>query len=133
MVPYPGGGRLDWPSMETSRAGVLLHPTSLPGRHGVGDAGSEATRFLDWAAAAGFTVWQILPLGPTSAGDSPYSALSVFAMNPLFIAPESLAGPGLSLLPAAALDVVPGFPETRADVSAARAWREELLQRAWET
>jgi 4-alpha-glucanotransferase len=112
------------------RAGVLLHPTSLPGRHGIGDAGAEAVRFLDWAVAAGFTVWQVLPLGPTGQGNSPYSALSLFAGNPLLISPEGLVE--ASLLPAAALDVVPGFPEERVDFEEARAWKERLLRRAWE-
>ncbi|HEU4724832.1 MAG TPA: 4-alpha-glucanotransferase [Candidatus Eisenbacteria bacterium] len=112
------------------RAGILLHPTSLPGRHGVGDAGPEAIRFLDWAAAAGFSVWQILPLGPTGVGNSPYSALSVFAVGPLFVSPERLVESGL--LPASALEVVPGFPEDRVDFDAARVWKERLLRRAWE-
>ncbi len=113
------------------RAGVLLHPTSLPGRHGIGDAGPEAIRFLDWVAAAGFSVWQVLPLGPTGLGNSPYSALSVFAGGPLLISPERLAESGL--LPPAALEVVPGFPEDRADFEGARVWKERLLRRAWES
>lgn len=112
------------------RAGILLHPTSLPGRHGIGDAGPEAIRFLDWAAAAGFSVWQVLPLGPTGLGNSPYSAHSVFAGGPLLISPEGLAESGL--LPAAALEVVPGFPDDRVDFEAARAWKERLLRRAWD-
>jgi 4-alpha-glucanotransferase len=115
---------------QSTRAGILLHPTSLPGRHGLGDAGGEAIRFLDWAAAAGFSVWQVLPLGPTGVGNSPYSALSGFAGNPLFIAPESLVAMGL--LPASALEVVPGFAEDAADFDEARAWRELLLRRAWD-
>jgi len=67
-------------------AGVLLHPTSLPGRFGVGDLGSEAVRFLDWAAAAGCTVWQVLPLGPPNGG-APYSAFSTAAGNPSMKSP----------------------------------------------
>src|SRR5262245_22588603 len=116
--------------METSKAGVLLHPTSLPGPHGMGDAGPQAARFVAWMASAGFGVWQVLPLGPTGVGHSPYSALSVFAGNPLFVAPESLVEGGL--LPAAALEVVPGLPDERADFDGARAWRERLLRRAWD-
>ncbi|HYR69450.1 MAG TPA: 4-alpha-glucanotransferase, partial [Candidatus Dormibacteraeota bacterium] len=53
-------------------AGVLLHPTSLPGPYGIGDIGPRAIRFLDWAASAGLSVWQVLPLGPTGLGNSPY-------------------------------------------------------------
>ena len=63
-------------------SGVLLHPTSLPGPFGIGDLGPAADRFLDWAAAAGQTLWQILPIGPTGGG-SPYTCLSAFAGNPL--------------------------------------------------
>ncbi len=111
-------------------AGILLHPTSLPGRHGIGDAGPEAVRFLDWAKAAGFSVWQILPLGPTGLGNSPYSALSVFAGGPLLVSPERLVEAGL--LPSAALEIVPGFPEERVDFETARIWKERLLRRAWE-
>ncbi|HET9950780.1 MAG TPA: 4-alpha-glucanotransferase [Candidatus Eisenbacteria bacterium] len=118
-------------SDESRRAGILLHPTSLPGRHGLGDAGAEAIRFLDWAAEAGFSVWQVLPLGPTGVGNSPYSALSGFAGNPLFIAPESLVETGL--LPASALEVVPGFPGSAADFEGSRVWRGRLLRRAWES
>lgn len=66
-------------------AGLLLHPTSLPGPHGIGDLGPEAHRFLDFLAGAGVTLWQVLPLGPTGYGDSPYQCFSSFAGNPLLI------------------------------------------------
>ena len=66
-------------------AGVLLHPTSLPGPHGIGDFGPEAFRTLDVLAAAGVTLWQMLPLGPTGYGNSPYQCFSTFAGNPLLI------------------------------------------------
>ena len=74
-------------------SGILLHPTSLPGPFGVGDLGPEAEKFLDWAAAAGQTLWQILPIGPTGGG-SPYTSLSAFAGNPLWISPERLVEDG---------------------------------------
>lgn len=77
------------------RAGLLLHPTSLPGRYGVGDLGPVASAFLAWAADAGQSVWQVLPLGPTGMGDSPYGCLSAFAGNPLLVSPERLAEEGL--------------------------------------
>lgn len=69
-------------------AGVLLHPTSLPstgGIGGIGDLGPEAQRFVDWLQTAGLSLWQMLPLGPTGYGDSPYQCFSAFAGNPLLI------------------------------------------------
>src|SRR5688500_589031 len=76
-------------------SGILLHPTSLPGRFGVGDLGGEAYKFVDWLAAAGQTFWQIMPLGPTGYGDSPYSAFSAFAGNTNLVSPEKLVEEGL--------------------------------------
>ncbi|HMN10641.1 MAG TPA: 4-alpha-glucanotransferase [Gemmatimonadaceae bacterium] len=66
-------------------AGILLHPTSLPGAGGIGDLGPEAHRFLDFLVEAGMKLWQVLPLGPTGYGDSPYQCFSAFAGNPLLI------------------------------------------------
>jgi len=66
-------------------AGVLLHPTSLPSVHGIGDLGGEAHRFLDFMVESGLTIWQMLPLGPTGYGDSPYQCFSAFAGNPLLV------------------------------------------------
>src|SRR6266446_7176580 len=99
------------------RAGILLHPTSLPGRFGVGDFGPEADRFLEWAKSAGQSLWQVLPLHPTFSGDSPYGAASAFAGNPLLISPERLVEEGY--LPGSALDDVPRFPEGRVDFAGA--------------
>ncbi|KAB2962898.1 MAG: 4-alpha-glucanotransferase, partial [Thermoanaerobaculia bacterium] len=82
-------------SDQARTSGVLLHVTSLPGRFGCGDLGPGAERFLDLLAAAGQGLWQVLPLGPTSLGDSPYGALSTFAGNPLLVSPERLAEDGL--------------------------------------
>ncbi|CDH47161.1 MAG: 4-alpha-glucanotransferase [Candidatus Competibacteraceae bacterium] len=76
------------------RAGLLLHPTSLPGGYGNGDLGSDAYRFVEFLAACGFTVWQTLPLGPTHDDLSPYSAQSVHAGNPRLIALEPLVDAG---------------------------------------
>ncbi|MBD3167406.1 4-alpha-glucanotransferase [bacterium] len=76
------------------RAGLLLHPTSLPGQTGIGELGSEAYGVLDWIAQAGFTLWQVLPLGPTGYGDSPYQCFSAFAGNPYLISLERLVGWG---------------------------------------
>ena len=79
------------PSMTSPRvSGLLLHPTSLPGRYGIGDLGVEAHRFLEFLEQAGQRVWQVLPLGPTGYGDSPYQCFSAMAGNPLLVSPERL-------------------------------------------
>jgi 4-alpha-glucanotransferase len=111
-------------------AGLLLHSTSLPGRFGVGDLGPEADRFLEWARAAGATVWQVLPLNPPGPGESPYAGLSAFAGNPLLISPERLAEEGL--LPSAALASAPAFPEERFEVPGVRRWKDAVLRQSWE-
>src|SRR5947209_3923006 len=72
-------------------SGILLHPTSLPSRGGIGDFGPAAYEFLDFLVASGQSLWQVLPLGPTGIGNSPYSATSAFAGNPLCISLERLA------------------------------------------
>ena len=79
--------------MRTS--GILMHISSLPSRYGIGTLGSEAYRFVDFLAKAGQTYWQILPLGPTGYGDSPYSSSSTFAGNPYFIDLVMLRDAGL--------------------------------------
>ncbi len=75
-------------------AGILLHPTSLPGKFGIGDLGSEAYKFVDFLIEAGQKLWQVFPLGPTGYGDSPYQCFSAFAGNPLLISPEKLKEDG---------------------------------------
>src|SRR5678816_3325409 len=79
----------------TRAAGILLHPTSLPGPNGIGELGDEAHRFLDFLATTGITIWQVLPLGPTGYGDSPYQCFSAFAGNPLLISLDRLIDDGL--------------------------------------
>jgi 4-alpha-glucanotransferase len=76
-------------------SGILLHPTSLPSRGGIGDLGPAAYEFVDWLAAAKQTLWQILPLQPAGCGNSPYSCTSAFAGNVLLISLERLADRGL--------------------------------------
>jgi 4-alpha-glucanotransferase len=76
--------------LEQRRAGILLHPTSLPGSVGNGDLGADAHRFVDFLAQAGFSVWQMLPLGPTHHDGSPYHALSLHAGNPILISLDRL-------------------------------------------
>lgn len=76
------------------RAGVLLHPTSLPGKRDQGDLGEDARRFVDFLQAAGMTVWQMLPLGPTHADRSPYQCLSVHAGNTMLVSLDDLVEKG---------------------------------------
>src|SRR5512143_2592185 len=94
-------------------AGVLLHPTSLPGLDGIGDVGPQAYRWIDWLAATGSTLWQILPLGPTGYGDSPYQCFSAFAGNPYLVSPELLIENGL--LKSEDLADMPKFSENSVD------------------
>src|SRR6266567_797300 len=75
-------------------AGILLHPTSLPSRGGIGDFGPAAYQFADFLTSARQGVWQVLPLGPLGYGNSPYSSTSAFAGNPLLISLERLAEHG---------------------------------------
>ena len=80
---------------DTRASGLLLHVTSLPGRYGIGDLGPQAHEFVARVAAAGQRYWQMLPVGPAGAGNSPYSSLSTFAGNPLMISPDLLFDQGL--------------------------------------
>ena len=84
-------------------SGVLLHITSLPGTPGIGTLGKEAYKFVDWLKEAHQSLWQILPLGPTGYGDSPYASFSTFAGNPLLIDLDNLAERGW----AKAEDIIP--------------------------
>jgi 4-alpha-glucanotransferase len=115
--------------MKTSRqAGILLHPTSLPGPFGIGDLGPQAYAWVDFLADAGQTVWQILPLGPTGYGDSPYQCLSDAAGNSSLVSPERMAEDGL-LSPAEIRDHDP-FPEAAADFPGASEFKSLLFQKA---
>ncbi len=112
--------------MRFSRAaGVLLHPTSLPGRFGIGDLGPRAYQFVDFLVDAGQSLWQLLPLGPTGYADSPYQSFSAFAGNPLLISPEHLVRDGY--LPAEAIVNAPTFPSNRVDYGPAIQLKEQLL------
>jgi 4-alpha-glucanotransferase len=109
-------------------AGVLLHPTSLPGPHGVGELGPEALRWLDLLADAGQRVWQVLPLGPTGYGDSPYQSFSTFAGNPYLIDVGALAAQGL--LTVADLEPLRSLPGDRVDFGGLYTRKLPLLRRA---
>jgi 4-alpha-glucanotransferase len=110
------------------RSGILLHPTSLPGPGGAGDLGAAAHRFVRWLSLAGQRRWQVLPLGPTGFGDSPYQALSSRAGNPLLVSVEALAREGW-LDPADLAGAPQGAPG-QADLAGALAWRRSRLARA---
>lgn len=111
-------------------AGILLHPTSLPGRYGIGDLGNEAYNFVNFLEACGQKLWQVFPLGPTGYGDSPYQTFSAFAGNPLLISPQSLAEDGL--LTAQDLENVPSFDPHRIDYGRAIDYKNSLLKKAYE-
>src|SRR5208337_3061173 len=81
-------------SMSDRVSGILLHPTSLPARGGIGDFGPTAHEFVEFLAASHQRLWQILPLAPVGFGNSPYSAISAFAGNPLLVSLERLADYG---------------------------------------
>jgi 4-alpha-glucanotransferase len=111
-------------------SGVLCHPTSFPGRYGIGDLGKGAYDFVNWLAAAKQQLWQVLPLGPTGYGDSPYQSFSAFAGNPLLISPDGMVWSGL--LPADALVDPPVFPAYRVDFGAVIGFHQSLLQRSFD-
>jgi 4-alpha-glucanotransferase len=112
-------------------SGILLHPTSLPGRFGIGDLGSAAYQFADFLANTGQHLWQILPLGPTGYGNSPYQCLSVFAGNPLLVSLERLVEDGF--LESADLKNAPSFPENRVDYDSVIKFKTLLLKKSFET
>lgn len=112
-------------------SGILLHPTSLAGPYGIGDLGGNAYEFVDWLVSAGQKLWQILPLGPTSYGNSPYSSYSAFAGNTLLISPELLVKDGL--VRPEMLRIAPAFAVDRVDFEAVTEWKLSLLNEAFET
>ena len=110
------------------RSGILLHPTSLPGRYGIGTLNQAAYDWVDFLAQTRQTLWQVLPLGPTGYGDSPYQSFSTFAGNPYLISVEALVQDGL--LPQALLDQAPRLPNDRVDYGAIYNWKLPLLRQA---
>jgi 4-alpha-glucanotransferase len=110
-------------------AGILLHPTSLPGPFGIGDLGPSAYTWVDALARTGQTWWQILPLGPTGFGDSPYQCFSAFAGNPYLVSPQALVKDGL--LKESDLQGV-NFPADRVDYGPVIQFKNHVLFLAWE-
>lgn len=117
--------------MKYKRAsGVILHPTSLPSPDGIGDLGPEAYHWIDFLASTGCSLWQVLPLGPTGYGDSPYQCFSAFAGNPFLVSPAMLLDE--DLLSPEDLDDRPDFPADRVDYGPVIAWKLTLLDRAFD-
>ncbi len=109
-------------------SGILLHPTSLPGAYGIGELGPAAHDFADFLSDAGQRIWQVLPLGPTGYGDSPYQCFSAFAGNPLLISLEILVDRGYLI--SSDLESAPAFPLDNVDFGAVIAWKLPLLRKA---
>ncbi|HUF05353.1 MAG TPA: 4-alpha-glucanotransferase [Aridibacter sp.] len=110
-------------------SGVLLHPTSLPSEYGIGDLGPSAFRFVDLLAEARQTYWQILPLGPTGYGDSPYQCFSAFAGNTNLISPELLVEE--ELLNEEDISERPDFPQDEVDYGSIISWKDGILRSAY--
>lgn len=115
--------------LQKRTSGVILHPSSFPGPDGIGDLGPEAYHWIDFLAEAGCGAWQVLPLGPTGYGDSPYQCFSAFAGNPYLISPLMLIKDGLLTL--GDLEDRPVFPPDKVDFGPVIEWKLKLLDRAY--
>ena len=112
------------------KSGILLHPTSLPGKLGIGSLGGEAFGFVDMLSECGIKLWQICPLGPTGYGDSPYQCFSAFAGNPLLIDTDELVQSGLLSLKDIDQEVL--FDEDNIDFGKVISYKYPLLKKAAE-
>jgi 4-alpha-glucanotransferase len=112
----------------TRQSGILLHFTSLPSRYGIGDMGPAAFQWIDRLRDAGQAWWQVLPLGATGYGNSPYQPLSSFAGNPLLISPDALMDDGLV---SARYCEGRAFPEDGVDFNAVTTFKRGLIGNAW--
>jgi len=115
---------------EKRTSGIILHPTSLPGPDGIGDLGAEAYRWVDFLSAAGCSLWQVLPLGPTGYGDSPYQCFSAFAGNPYLISFTMLVEQGYLHL--SDLEERPDFNMESVDYANVIPWKVKVLDRAYQ-
>src|SRR5260221_11873687 len=115
---------MKWPRA----SGLLAAAPPFPAPFGIGELGAPTLCFLDYLTPARQSLWQVLPLGPTGYGNSPYASLSAFAGNPLLISPERLGEEGL--LPASARTSVPNFPTDRVDYGGVITWKMGLLRRS---
>jgi 4-alpha-glucanotransferase len=116
--------------MADRASGVLAHPTSFPGPHGIGDLGEAAYRFIDWLVVAGQRLWQVMPLSPTGFGDSPYASPSAFAGNPLLISLNWLEIN--ELLERSDLSFHEPFHDYEVDFGRVIAFKHDMLRRAFE-
>lgn len=118
--------------MEFERSsGILLHPTSLPGKYGIGELGQEAYDFVNFLINSGQKLWQTFPLGPTGFGDSPYQCFSAFAGNPLLVSLDLLKKDGL--LAAQDLTLEDKFDDENVDYGRVLNFKMPLLKKAFET
>jgi 4-alpha-glucanotransferase len=111
------------------KSGILMHITSLPGPFGIGDIGPAAYKWLDFLAATGCKWWQVLPVGPTGYGDSPYQSFSSFAGNPVLVSPELMLEDGL--VDQEHLENAPHFPTGKVDFQSVIEWKRGLFQVAF--
>ena len=112
-------------------SGLLVHPTSFPGPYGIGDLGLCAYEFIDFLKKSHHTLWQILPIGPTSFGDSPYQSFSTFAGNTLIISPDLLVSEGyLSLTD---IENIPNFDPRKTEYSIVSIYKNELYKKAYKS
>ena len=111
-------------------AGILVHPTSFPSAYGIGDLGREAFEFIDFLSDSGQHLWQVLPLGPTGYGDSPYQCLSAFAGNPLLISPDKLVEE--DFLDEEDLKPLPRLAAERVNFGKVIEYKKRILDRAYE-
>ncbi len=117
------------PKQSKRLSGILVHPTSFPSPYGIGDLGEAAYKFVDFLHKSKQTLWQVLPLGPTSFGDSPYQSFSTFAGNPLLISPDLLLQEGY--LTEGDLTSVPNFDATSVDYGTVIEYKETLFKKAF--
>lgn len=115
--------------LKTRSAGILLHPTSLPSPFGIGDMGKDAYNFIDFLHASGQKYWQILPLEPIGAGNSPYASYSAFAKNILLISPEKLVEKGL--LSSQDIEEKPAFDDRRVLYDNVISYKDKLFKKAF--
>ena len=116
--------------MTNRKSGILLHITSLPGQEGVGTLGKEAYAFVDFLEESGQKLWQILPLGPVGAGNSPYQCYSAFAGNPVLIDLELLLEE--DLLNVADFQTLPSFKKTKVEFDKVSTWKSSMLKKAFQ-
>ena len=120
---------LDARHLNDRMSGIIVHPTSFPSPHGIGDLGQGARDFIDFLKDTGQHLWQVLPLGPTGFGDSPYQSLSAFAGQTYIISPEDLKREGL--LTDQDFEGEPAWDPRKVDYGQVIAFKVRLLKKAY--